>query len=471
VGRRQLICAGVCAAVTIAASARAVTPSFSDLPYATDSGKQKLDLYLPPGNGPHPTVVMIHGGGWIFGDKTDMVDFIPPFLDRGIAVANINYRLAFGDDIWPTQIYDCKGAVRWLRAHAATYHLDPQRFGAFGESAGGHLAAMLGVAGNAPSLEGNVGGNLAFSSAVQAMGDYYGPTDLWAMAVYHGTCNPLPNESKLVGHCILDIINHMNQPSYAPLVALVNSAIPMNFVDAADAPARIAHGTADAEVPPSQSQLLQDALAAAGVPSVLHLVAGAGHGLPASEDQLMADFFLAQFDQCPSDPNKISPGTCGCGVPDTDTDNDGTPDCNDLCPLDPLKIAPGICGCGVVDSALDSDGDGVPNCIDQCPGQPDNTDCNKNQVPDCIDIMSKTSADSNKDGIPDECQHPLCAADISPPVTGDGVVNPADLAQLLSKWSRCAAPCPADLFPAGAPDGTVGPGDLAQLLAAWGQCR
>jgi hypothetical protein len=88
-------------------------------------------------------------------------------------------------------------------------------------------------------------------------------------------------------------------------------------------------------------------------------------------------------DQCPNDPDKVFPGVCGCGVPDLDSDNDGSPDCIDGCPDDPDKIEPGVCGCGVPD--VDSDGDTVPDCIDVCPGQDDLVDQDANGIPDCLE--------------------------------------------------------------------------------------
>ncbi|NIK92071.1 T9SS type A sorting domain-containing protein [Mangrovimonas sp. CR14] len=101
-------------------------------------------------------------------------------------------------------------------------------------------------------------------------------------------------------------------------------------------------------------------------------------------------------DLCPNDPDKIAPGDCGCGVPDTDADGDGTPDCNDLCPNDPGKVEPGDCGCGVAD--LDSDGDGIADCNDICPGSNDTADADGDGIPDgcddgCDNSLVGTSCD------------------------------------------------------------------------------
>ncbi len=146
------------------------------------------------------------------------------------------------------------------------------------------------------------------------------------------------------------------------------------------------------------------------------------------------DGLIDACDGCPHDPLKSDPGQCGCGTPDTDTDNDGTANCNDGCPLDPLKIAPGICGCGVADT--DTDNDGTADCLDNCPttANPDQLDCNGNEIgdlcedfadcngnsiPDECDISGGASDDKNSDGIPDEC-----ALDCN----GNGVVDVIDIA-------------------------------------------
>ena len=151
--------------------------AYSDLAYVTNGHRrQKLDLYLPKDGQNLPLIINIHGGAWLGGSKE--MDVPLDFLARGYAVASINYRLS-QHAVFPAQIEDCKAAVRWLRANAAQYHLDPARFAAWGKSAGGHLAALLGTTGDGMKFE--VGENLAVSSRVQAVVDYFGPTDLLQM--------------------------------------------------------------------------------------------------------------------------------------------------------------------------------------------------------------------------------------------------------------------------------------------------
>ena len=139
-----------------------------------------LDIYLPPkAEGAMPLVIWIHGGCWAGGDKPDpfvVNRMVCRMVPRGYVIASINYRLLH-EAIFPAQIYDCKGAIRWLRAHAARYHIDPNRVGVAGLSAGGHLAALLGTSGGVKDLEGTVGGNLDQSSSLQAVCDDCGPTD------------------------------------------------------------------------------------------------------------------------------------------------------------------------------------------------------------------------------------------------------------------------------------------------------
>ncbi|MCP4589541.1 MAG: alpha/beta hydrolase, partial [bacterium] len=155
-----------------------------DLAYVSDGHeRQKLDLYLPSERAerPAPVIIWVHGGAWRAGSK----DRCPAkrFVRLGYVVTSINYRLS-QHAIFPAQIQDCKAAVRWLRAHAKQYNLDPRRFGVWGSSAGGHLVALLGTAGDVKEFD--VGAHLDFSSRVQAVCDYFGPTDFTKMNDFPG---------------------------------------------------------------------------------------------------------------------------------------------------------------------------------------------------------------------------------------------------------------------------------------------
>jgi hypothetical protein len=147
---------------------------YRDLPYVSNGHeRQKLDLFLPREGKNLPLIIRVHGGAWMMGTK----DWEKPedFIRNGYAVASIGYRLSQHAK-FPAQIEDCKAAVRFLRANAQKYNLDPNRFAAWGGSAGGHLAAMLGTTGDINEFD--VGENLSCSSKVQAVVDYFGPTDL-----------------------------------------------------------------------------------------------------------------------------------------------------------------------------------------------------------------------------------------------------------------------------------------------------
>jgi acetyl esterase/lipase len=267
----------------------AAKPSAKDIAYASLSTAQTLDLYLPQGNGPFPLIVNIHGGGFMMGDKSDPVGG-DQLLANGYAVASLNYRLS-GEATFPAQIQDVKAAVRWLRAHAQEYHLDPQKFGAWGWSAGGNLAAMLGTSCEVAALEGAELGNADQSSCVQAVVDWFGPIDFLQMdQQFSGTScaqdhnNADSPESKLIGAPIQD----------KPEVA--KAANPITYVSPKAPPFFIQHGTADCNVPPQQGKLLSDALTPAiGADHVsLNFIQGAGHGtaqfFEAANIQMVVDF-------------------------------------------------------------------------------------------------------------------------------------------------------------------------------------
>lgn len=254
-----------------------VDPTHKDLAYATISDAQKLDLYIPTsGNGPFPVVIMVHGGGFMFGDKADGggLTGVDQILAAGYAVASINYRLS-GEANYPAQIYDAKAAVRFLRANAEIYNLNPDKFGAWGASAGGNLVSLLGTTCGVAELEGTELGNVDQSSCVQAVVDWFGPIDFLKMqeqlteaGCSANTDDASSPESKLIGAAIQTVPEK---------VALTN---PMNYITADDAPFFIENGTADCNIPPVQNKNLADALSAViGADKVTYVsLEGAGHG-------------------------------------------------------------------------------------------------------------------------------------------------------------------------------------------------
>jgi len=240
---------------------------FRDLAYVPGGhARQKLDLYLPASGARLPVIVWIHGGGFRMGSKSDGAPV--EYLARGYAVASLDYRLS-GDALFPAQIEDCKAAVRWLRANAERYRLDPARFAAWGASAGGHLAAMLGTTGHVRDFD--VGSHLDQSSRVQAVVDYFGPTDFLQMDAHR-----LPNgmthddagspESLLIGGPLQE---NREKAARANPIAYVTKEAPPFF---------ICHGDRDLLVPHHQSELLAEALRKAGVPVTFHTCVGDGHG-------------------------------------------------------------------------------------------------------------------------------------------------------------------------------------------------
>ena len=254
-----------------------VAPTHADLAYATLSSAQKLDLYLPTtGSGPFPLVIMVHGGGFMFGDKADGggLTGVDALLAAGYAVASINYRLS-GEAQYPAQIHDAKAAVRFLRANAAEYNLNPDKFGAWGASAGGNLVSLLGTTCGVAELEGTELGYADQSSCVQAVVDWFGPIDflkmqeqLTAAGCSASTDEASSPESRLMGAPIQTIPEK---------VALTN---PMNYITPDDAPFFIENGSADCNIPPIQNKNLAEALSAViGADKVTYVsLEGAGHG-------------------------------------------------------------------------------------------------------------------------------------------------------------------------------------------------
>jgi acetyl esterase/lipase len=287
----------LCLAALLACSSRAADPPNPtpppgappgtrmqlNIPYVPHAGeRQTLDLYLPATGTNLPLIVWIHGGGWMEGSKEK-----PPglkFLTHGFALASVNYRLS-QDAVFPAQLIDCKAAIRWLRAHAAEKGIDPQHIGVWGASAGGHLVALLGTTGGVKEFD--QGENLDVSSRVQAVCDWFGPTDLTRFTNSPSdTKRDQPDSpfARLIGGTIAQNIEKAQR------------ANPIRYISKDDPPFLIMHGDQDPLVPLEQSQLLNNALQKAGVPVSFDIVPGGGHGGEAftrqEERLLLYDFFV-----------------------------------------------------------------------------------------------------------------------------------------------------------------------------------
>lgn len=252
---------------------------------------QRLDLYLPeePADRPLPVVVHIHGGGWRAGSRFPCP--VASLAGQGYVVASVGYRFS-QKALFPAQIQDCQAAIRWLRAHAKEYQLDPGHFGVVGGSAGGHLSALVGTAGGKGSFV-PIGGNEDQSDRVQAVCDIFGPADF-------GTVMQQAEADQNVRN-----IFKFNTPSdpYSCLIgvsldadkAKTDAVSPAHYVSRDNPPFLILHGTHDALVPYAQSLQLLASLKAKGVAAWLQTLPGAGHGGPAfgkpAVNQLMQTFF------------------------------------------------------------------------------------------------------------------------------------------------------------------------------------
>jgi acetyl esterase/lipase len=261
-----------------------------NIPYVENGHRnQVLDLFLPeqPSDKPLPLMIWIHGGAWMAGDQAS-----PPVLylvKKGFAVASIQYRFS-QDAIWPAQAYDCKAAIRFLRANAAKYNFDPDHFGVGGDSSGGHLAAFVGTSGDVKEMEGDLG-NTNVSSSVQAVVDWFGPTDVTLMAQQSGPRSMIQHdapdspESLLLGGPVQEKCD------------LARTANPLTYIDKDDPPFLIMHGNNDQLVPLGQSVILAKALIDAGVEVTMKTIPGASHEDPQfrnAESQRLIEEFLSR---------------------------------------------------------------------------------------------------------------------------------------------------------------------------------
>lgn len=230
-----------------------------------------LDLWVPAGATAPPVVVWIHGGAWLIGDRRNLPPTLRPdqvfteLLAAGLAVATIDYRLS-REATFPAQLHDAKAAVRYLRAHADVLGIDTRRIGVWGESAGGHLAAMVGLTGGRDDLEGPLG-PVGPSSAVDAVVVWYGPMDLSAQP---RPADPPDSAAGLLTSPEDQLVGSLDPAAQA-------AASPVSYVAPAAPPFLLVHGTADVLVPYLHSELLRAALTKVGVAAELVPVEGADH--------------------------------------------------------------------------------------------------------------------------------------------------------------------------------------------------
>lgn len=240
----------------------------NDLTYATVEDRQlKLDLYVPQTTTPPKLIVWIHGGGWRQGSrKSPRIKFI---TQHGFALASISYRFT-PDSTFPAQIHDCKAAIRWLRAHSKEHGYDATKIGVAGSSAGGHLALLVGTSGDVKELEGELGEHSDESSRVQAIVDYFGPSDF----PLRETTNPeRALTTKSGSFALLDGVKtgKVNQKK-------AKTASPVTWVSKDDPPLLIIHGKADDVVLPVQAERMKAVYEEAKLNVTMMLHPTAKHG-------------------------------------------------------------------------------------------------------------------------------------------------------------------------------------------------
>lgn len=262
------------------------TELLPDIPFRTVGGAALMVEVIrpdPPPPAPMPAVIYIHGGAWIHGDRTvNRSEFL---AERGFFTISIDYRSS-RQATFPAQLEDARAAVRWLRASAAGYQVDPGRIGVWGHSAGAHLAALVGATGHLHSIGEPVGPGEP-SSEVQAVAALACPTDFLQMGGWHEA--PDSPEAQLVGGPIRERLD------------AVRAANPISYVRAGAPPFLLVHGEEDEIVPIGQSELLARALRESDNDVELVRIPGAGHNFGADEPswaearRLVLGFFRARL--------------------------------------------------------------------------------------------------------------------------------------------------------------------------------
>lgn len=291
-----------------------VEPDFKDVNYANDTLEaHRMDIYLPKtGKAPYPAVVAIYGSAWYSNNMKAITYFSmgKPLLEAGFAVICINHRSS-ADDKFPAQLHDVKGAIRFVRANAKKYKIDPKFMGITGFSSGGHLASMAGVTNNATTrkvqtfqydakwnklsrreveiyIEGEIGGNTSYSSSVDAVVDWFGPVDMFRMRNCDSINDAKSPEAALIG---------ATPTENTEMIDLIS---PIKYVTSVEniPPFLIIHGDADNVVPYCQSKYFAEVLDQKGALDELVTVPGGQHGPITFNDatfKKMTDFFTKVY--------------------------------------------------------------------------------------------------------------------------------------------------------------------------------
>ncbi|PFO04706.1 lipase [Bacillus sp. AFS076308] len=289
-------------------------PRYEDVPFAEvtlDNGEPytlKMDIYQDLNQKtPGPCIIYYFGGGWMYGEYKQVTQKavycreLIRLVEQGFTIVSPSYRLA-SQSVFPACIHDCKGVVRFLKAKSEKYHIDPERIGVLGNSAGGHLAAMVAMSANCSEMEGDVGGNQEYSSAVRAATIFYAPTDLVALlrndaneAIQNLSGTEVDNAGKSMDTVITQILGYtepgkslidLNQllesgnagdPDWK-YIELAKKCSPITYVSADCPPIMILHGGKDPLVPIEQSEGLYKALVSANADAMYLSSSQANHG-------------------------------------------------------------------------------------------------------------------------------------------------------------------------------------------------
>ncbi len=248
----------------------------TNIEYAVAGGVSlKLDAYVPDGKGPFPTVILVHGGAWSAGDKQTFIKpLFEPLTAAGFAWFTINYRLAPAHP-YPAAVDDVVSAVRWVKAHAREYKVDQKRIALVGESAGGHLVAMVGA---------RDGRKLGIAAVVP----FYAPCDMQVLGEAAAKAERAPK-------AISNFLNFTEMDDRAR--RLLREASPVTYVNKDMPPFLLIHGTADATVPYDQSVKMRDRIQQVGAACELYSVEGGAHGMGGWEKDPKLQAYKAELIQ------------------------------------------------------------------------------------------------------------------------------------------------------------------------------